>query len=504
MKTSASRLLTIAICIAASNAAPLPAQVAQERVDLTTFARIREEGLQRSQIEPLARHLVEGIGPRLTGSTGMQRANAWTADKFREWGLRNVAVEPWGRFGRGWEQISFFGRVTSPFVLPLNGIAVAWTGSTPGRVTGRVVVVKGGREELLRRGNTLRGSFVMLGEPITEAPPSAHADPRRSLEEMIGAPPGAPSSRIHWDSLLKQLHIGQGQLDSALRNAGVAGVLSGSRLYGLLISNGNWWSATTPGAPEAIPEVRLQQEQYNRLYRLAEQGTAITVEIDVQNRFLTNDLQQYNTLADLPGSDKADEYVMIGAHLDSWHAGTGATDNAAGTVVMMEAMRILKTLGVTPRRTIRVALWSGEEQGLYGSRRYLAKHPELHSKISAYLNLDNGTGKIRGLWSQQNERAISTFEQIFWPFRDLGVIGVRRADTGGSDHLAFDDLGIPGFGFVQDPMEYSFWTHHTDIDTYDHLSFDDLRQAAVIVAATAYHLAMRDEMLPRKTAPVKQ
>jgi Zn-dependent M28 family amino/carboxypeptidase len=206
----------------------------------------------------------------------------------------------------------------------------------------------------------------------------------------------------------------------------------------------------------------------------------------------------YNTVADIPGGDLADEYVMIGAHLDSWHYGTGATDNGAGSIVMMEAMRILKTLGVTPRRTIRIGLWSGEEQGLWGSREYLADHPELHDKISAYLNVDNGTGKIRGIWNQKNAAASPIFEQTLWPFRDLGVVAVRDGNTGGTDHLSFDAAGIPGFNFIQDPIEYGINTHHTNLDTFDHMVIEDLMQAAVVVAATAYHLAMRDEMVPRK------
>jgi Zn-dependent M28 family amino/carboxypeptidase len=205
-----------------------------------------------------------------------------------------------------------------------------------------------------------------------------------------------------------------------------------------------------------------------------------------------------NVLAELPGTDLADEYIMIGGHYDSWHAGTGAADNAAGTVVMMEALRILKELGLQPRRTIRIALWSGEEQGLYGSRNWVQNHPELHDRISAYLNFDNGTGRIRGIYNQMNDAVTPIFEELLWPFRDLGVVAVRHQNTGGTDHLAFDAAGIPGFQFIQDPIEYSVNTHHSNVDTYERLVLDDLKQAAVVVASLAYHLAMRDEMLPRK------
>ena len=224
----------------------------------------------------------------------------------------------------------------------------------------------------------------------------------------------------------------------------------------------------------------------------------------VENRFYEDDLQQYNSLGEIPGSDKADELIMLGAHLDSWHMGGGATDNGAGSVIMMEAMRILKAIGVQPRRTIRIALWSGEEQGLIGSSRYLDNHPELHDKISAYVNVDNGTGRLRGIWNQSNAAATPVFEQILWPFRDLGVVAVKHGNTGGTDHLSFDRRGIPGFNFIQDPIEYGINTHHTELDTFDHLVIEDLQQAAVVVAATVYALAMRDDMMPRKEGPISE
>ena len=234
------------------------------------------------------------------------------------------------------------------------------------------------------------------------------------------------------------------------------------------------------------------------IYRNVEAGIPVELEINVQNQFFDDDLQDYNMLADFPGTDKADELVMLGGHLDSWHYGTGAADNAAGCVVMMEAMRILKAIGVQPRRTIRIGLWSGEEQGLLGSRNWVQNHPELHDKISAYVNFDNGTGKIRGIWDQMNQGALPIFEQILWPFRDLGVVAVRHGNTGGTDHLSFDGAGVPGFNFIQDPIEYGIRTHHTYVDTFDGLMLEDLQQAAVVVAATVYHLAMREEMVPRK------
>jgi len=289
----------------------------------------------------------------------------------------------------------------------------------------------------------------------------------------------------------------QRQIQAMVESEGIAGMLSrSSRKYGIIRGGGNATGREATG-PDPLPIIVIGEEQYGQLYRNVMEGLPVEVEINVQNRFYKDDLQAYNTFAEIPGTDKADEYVMIGAHLDSWHWGTGATDNGAGSLVMMEAMRILETLNLHPRRTIRIGLWSGEEQGLLGSRNWLEKHPEIYPRISAYLNVDNGTGKIRGIWDQSNTPAGPIFEQILFPFRDLGVVAVRHGNTGGTDHLSFVRNGIPGFNFIQDPIEYGIRTHHTNVDAYDQLMLDDLQQAAVIVAATAYELAMREEMMPR-------
>jgi hypothetical protein len=288
-----------------------------------------------------------------------------------------------------------------------------------------------------------------------------------------------------------------------LRAEHAAAVLTyASRQYALLSPQGGPQSAVVRDTLtyEPLPAVQLSQEQYFEISRNVTRGLPVRIELNVQNRWLTDDQQAYNTVAELPGGDLKDQVVMLGAHLDSWFGGTGATDNAAGSVVMMEALRILKTLGLQPRRTIRIALWSGEEQGLLGSAAWVKNHQADLAKISAYVNVDNGTGKIRGIWNQSNDAVVPIFEQILWPFRDLGVVAVRRGNTGGTDHLSFDRAGVPGFNFIQDPIEYDSRTHHTDADTYERLLLDDLKQAAVVVAYTVYHLAMRDEMMPRKPA----
>jgi hypothetical protein len=482
-------------------------QVVQERVDLDVARRIREEGLQRSQVPALAAHLTDVIGPRLTGSPGMKRANEWTAEKFREWGLTNVVVEPWGDFGRGWERVSYSGRILTPFVEPLLAQPTAWTGSTKGTATGTVMLVRvDSLPDLAQYRGRLKGAVVMAqGEPDVE-PMWESAARRTTLDELLNPPapaaqpPAALGNQLRetFQERARRMRELRDSTDALFRREGVLAVLvPSSRAYGILRGGGST-AGRDAKLPEPLPEMVLSQEQYAHIHRNASAGVPVRLELNVQNKFYSDDLQAYNTLADFPGTDKAGEYVMLGAHLDSWHMGTGATDNGAGSIVMMEAMRILKTLGLRPRRTVRIGLWSGEEQGLLGSRNWVEKHPDLHARISAYVNVDNGTGKVRGIWDQMNEAAIPIFEQTLFPFRDLGVVAVRHGNTGGTDHLSFDRAGIPGFNFIQDPIAYGTMTHHTELDVYDHLVLDDLKQAAVVVAFTVYQLATREEMMPRK------
>jgi carboxypeptidase Q len=501
-----SRVIAAALVALALATPPLHAQVAQEKVDLTVMQQIRDEGLNRSQIDPLAQHLLDVIGPRLTGSRAMKQANDWTAAKMREWGLTNVQVEPWGTFGRGWERISYSGRILTPFVQPLDAMPVAWTGSTKGTVTGNAIVVEvNAPEDLDKYRGKLKNAFVLRQvAPNPDPEFNQGAIVRRwdadSLLRPVTPPPTQPQQQAGPANNFQRIQMLNAAFDSLVISEGVAAVLAPSNWqYSVLRVGGG--SGRQLDRPIPPPALVVSIEQYGQIYRNVKRGVPVRIELNVQNQFHTTDTKGYNTLADLPGTDKADEYVMLGAHLDSWHAGQGATDNAAGSIVMMEAMRILKTIGVKPRRTIRIGLWSGEEQGLLGSRFWVENHKDLWPKISAYVNVDNGTGKLRGIWNQSNEKATSVFEQILWPFRDLGVVAVRHGNTGGTDHLSFDRVGIPGFNFIQDPIEYGLRTHHSNVDTYDHLMIDDLKQAAVVVAATVYALSMRDEMVPRKPAP---
>jgi carboxypeptidase Q len=501
-------LLTAAVSPGALTVDAQVAQVAEERLDLDVVERIRDEGLNRSQVPELASYLTDVVGPRLTNSPGMRRAYDWTSSTLRGWGLHNVAVEPWGEFGRGWENVSLSFRALTPYATVLHATPVAWSGGTDGPVRGRAIAIEAETAaDVARYRGQLAGAFVLI-QPYREIEPEwEQPDRRYSMEwlmepeaEAIELSPEEQARRAEMVARFRHQREIRDALNELMRDERPAALLQPSGwTYGVMRVGGT--GAWRPGTAIGPPELVVAHESYGQIWRNLHRGIPVELELDVQNLWYEDDLRAYNVLADLPGSDLAGELVMIGAHLDSWHAGTGATDNAAGSVVMMEAMRILRTLGLEPRRTIRIGLWSAEEQGLWGSRMYVANHPDLHARISGYLNFDNGTGRIRGIYTQMNEGVIPIFEQILWPFRDLGVVAVKHGNTGGTDHLAFDRAGIPGFQFVQDPIEYSIRSHHSHVDTFERLVLEDLKQAAVVVAAMAYHMAMRDEMLPRKPAP---
>ncbi len=506
-----------------------------EKVDMGTVEKLRDEGLNRSHIPEDTRYLTDVIGPRLTGSPAMNRADQWVAQKMREYGLENVRLEPW-RFGRGWEEVSYFGRMTQPFIRPLSGRSLAWTGSTKGVQSGPAVIVKAGSlEELTKYDGKLKGAWVLLDEAVEPRKPSfePHAV-RYSLEQLLAPPDPSRQQKpdwMTWEEELPQRTEGFRRLialQSHLQSSGARGVLrrsaayEGHRLASLGVIRGSSilgdmvGSLVTPGEPEVLPNIRLSDEDYSLIYRDTAHGVPVILEFNIQNRFLEDDLMAYNAVGEIPGADKRDEVVMLGAHLDSWHMGTGATDDGAGALVMLEAMRILKAINARPRRTIRIALWSGEEpdsvrlvelerhlpeyRDVMGSSAYVLAHKQELDKISAYFNLDSGTGRIRGIASEMYPYANPIFEQILRPFRDLGVVAFRDEYSVCDDRCSFERVGVPGFEFIQDPIDDD--TYHTNIDTYDALLLDDLKQAAVVVASTVYHLAMRDEMFPRKSGPL--
>ena len=520
------------------------------------IARIREEGLKRSQVMETLSYLSDVIGPRLTGSPNMKRANDWTRDQLTKWGLQNAHLEEWGPFGRGWMLKSFSAEVVEPQAIPLIAYPKAWS---PGVniALGEVVYFDAKDEaDLARFKGKLRGKVVLIG-PMRDFP--AQFDPRatRLTEKELLALADAGESSVAeamarlanpgFQEFVKSRILFNKQLQF-LSDEGVALMVSPSG------DGGTIWvdaavvqqviDASSPLAvlrsvffgaqpydvnvKSVIPQIVLAGEQYNRLMRMIKAGEKVRIKTSLVTQFSKDALMGHNTIAEIPGSDKADEIVMVGGHMDSWHAGTGATDNAAGVAAAMEAVRIIQALGLKPRRTIRIGLWSGEEQGLFGSLAYVAQHfgkpldetkeasfmrlftgeiapkiargPE-YDKLSAYYNLDNGTGKIRGVYLQGNEAVRPIFRQWLQPFRDLGAATLTASNTGGTDHLSFDAIGLPGFQFIQDEIEYETRTHHTNQDVFDRIQGDDLKQAATIMAAFLYNTAMRDEKLPRKPAP---
>jgi carboxypeptidase Q len=508
----------------------VPALWSQEKVDLEAISRIRYEGFHNSKVMDYATGLMDSIGERLTGSPNMKRANEWTRDQLTAAGMSNAHLESWGPFGRGWANQYVNARMTTPDIVPLLVYAKAWTPGTNGVVTGkciRVTIEK--KEDFDKYKGKLAGMIVITGpdaevKPITETPYKRYSDEdlaKTSEYEIPGERPPFRMSEIarrrQFQKDLNQFYADEKVLAVIDHSRGTAG---GGTVF--VQSGGSY----KPGETTTVPQLTLASEHWTRIARLLQQKKDVTIELNVINTFYDDDLMQYDTIAEIPGTDKKDEIVMLGAHLDSWHAGTGATDNGAGTIVMMEAMRILKAIGIMPRRTIRIGLWSGEEEGLLGSQGYVEQHfgsrprmddpnmkdmptllrrdagpvtvkPE-QAKVSAYFNVDNGTGKIRGVYLQENEAVAPIFEAWMRPFKDLGMTTLSMRNTGGTDHLSFDAVGIPGFQFIQDPIEYETRTHHSNMDVYDRLQPEDLKQISVIVASFVYEAAMRDQMLPRK------
>jgi carboxypeptidase Q len=505
-------------------------QEKQEKVDLETITRIRYEGFRNSKVMDYASGLMDSIGERLTGSPNMKRANEWTRDQLAAMGLSNAHLEPWGPFGRGWANQYVNVRMTSPDIAPLLVYAKAWTPGTNGVVTGKCIRVNiEKKEDFDKYRGKLAGMIVIMGpdaevKPITESPYKRYTDDDLAKTAEYQIPGERPAFRFA-DFVKRQQFVKE--LNQFLADEKVLAVIDHSRGTAgggtVFVQSGGSYKT---GETTTVPQLTMASEHWSRIARLLDKKKDVTLELNVTNTFYDDDPMQYDTIAELPGTDKKDEVVMLGAHLDSWHAGTGATDNGAGTIVMMEAMRILKALDIKPRRTIRIGLWSGEEEGLLGSQGYVEQHfgsrppmdepgmkgmptlmrreagpvtvkPE-QAKVSGYFNVDNGSGKIRGIYLQENEAVEPIFEAWMRPFKDLDMTTITMRNTGGTDHLSFDAVGIPGFQFIQDPIEYETRTHHSNMDVYDRLQPEDLKQMAVIVASFVYNTAMRDQMLPRK------
>jgi carboxypeptidase Q len=505
---------------------------AQEKVDLDIMSRIRYEGFRNSKIMETASGLMDGIGPRLTGSPNLKHANEWTRDQLTAFGLSNAHLESWGPFGRGWANQFVSVRMVSPDAAPFIAYAKAWTPGTNGVVKAKCIRVKiTNKKDFDKYRGKLAGMIALFGpDPevkVVDKPMFERLNDKELADIAQYELPNEKSG-FRFSEYLKRMAF-QKDVAKFLADEKVMAIVDhGYGNFGggtVFVQSGGTWKT---GETVSVPAVTVALEQWGRVARLLEQKKDVELELNVTNTFYDDDPMQYNTVAEIPGTDKdkKDEVVMLGAHLDSWHAGTGATDNGAGTVVMMEAVRILKALDVKPRRTIRIALWTGEEQGLLGSQNYVQQHfgarpamddPDMkgmptlirreagpitvkpeQAKLAAYFNVDNGSGKIRGVYLQENAAVEPIFEAWMQPFHDLGMSTITMRNTGGTDHLSFDAAGIPGFQFIQDPLDYDTRTHHSNMDVYDRLQADDLKQAAVIVAGFVYDAAMRDQMLPRK------
>jgi carboxypeptidase Q len=491
--------------------------------------RIIDEGISHSQVMPTAEHLTDVIGPRLTNSPQMRAAEAWTQAKFREWGLANVHKEGFA-FGRGWWIERSSVRMVTPRPIQLTAIPIAWTPATQGALTAPVIVAPIARErDFAKWRGQLRGKIVMVTRPNDGSEPTTPAFRRLAAEDLgkldqYRQPtydPAAADRRVRRSDFAKKLA-------AFLQAEGAVAYATQSRLDGKLVHGEGYLFGR--GDTVALPGVEIAAEDYRRLARLAKVGPAPTLEIQSDVRFDDSDEQAYNVFAEIPGSDPKAGYVMAGAHLDSWVAGDGAADNAAGSAMVMEAARILSRLGVRPRRTIRFALWAGEEQGLLGSLSFVEQHLATRGRpgqpaltgiklyegwsgrwpitpragwgdLAAYFNLDNGSGKVRGIYAENNPAVVGTFKEWLAPFQSWGASAVVIGRTGGTDHVFMQQVGVPGFQFIQDPLDYGSRIHHTSIDTFDHLKGDDMRQGSVILATFLLNAANAERALPRPPLP---
>ncbi|MEK6631031.1 MAG: M20/M25/M40 family metallo-hydrolase [Acidobacteriota bacterium] len=551
---------------------------ASENINYVDINKIKAEGLQRSQVMEICSWLTDVYGPRLTGSPTSQKGAEWVVGKLKEWGLVNVKIEPWPNrngFDRGWSNEKFYLAAVSPEKFPIPGTPTGWTPGTAGLVSGEVVLVTATtEEELAAYKGKLKGKWVMtqaapdvaaywsapskrytpeeLATMELQSPPPlefgvtppgggrqgtpAAAAPAAGRQGGPGtpaaaAPPAGTPPAAAQPAAAPPAGAAAAARAAFFRAEGVLGTFSTApRGHGMYTVGGN--RAADPAT--TLPAVVIPAEQYGRIARMLAKNIAVTIEADIKSTF-TQTPPVFNVVGEIPGSDKADEVVMIGGHFDTWHAATGATDNSVGSAAMMEAMRILKTTGVKLRRTVRIGLWTGEEQGLIGSREYVGAHfasrqalpatpgapppapvagggrggllgplemkPE-YDKFSVYFNIDNGSGALRGVYLQGNDAVAPIFREWMEPFRSLGMTTLTIRNTGGTDHQSFDGVGLPGFQFIQDELEYNTMTHHTNLDSYERLQPNDVQRMATIAAGFAYLAANRDEKLPRKPLPV--
>jgi carboxypeptidase Q len=523
-------------------------QPATESLDLGAYARIREEGFNHSHIMEYASALFDDIGPRLTGSPNLAKANAWTRDQLAAMGCVNAHLESWGDFGMGWRQISTSVDMVTPDTAVFIAQATPWSPATHGAVTAEVIAVPALKEEkdLDAWKGKLAGKIILYGNP-----PQVNPDPapllqrydENKLTQIYQYPLDGNMEEQHvfsegptfWEDMFKKLNFKERVAKFFAEQHAQALLVAGWGGDGGMFRDDNseqmGGKSFLPDHKQPIPSAVLSSENFGRVSRLLSHAVPVTVSVTINSEFTGDHEQGYNTIAEIAGTDPKlkDQVVMAGGHLDSWIAGTGATDDGAGVIVAMEAMRILAALHVQPRRTIRIALWSGEEQGDIGSMGYVSQHfgtvglstnpeqlavPEFlrervgpltvkpeHALVSGYFNLDNGGGKLLGVYAENNAAIVPIFDQWIAPLKDLGVTTISMRNTGSTDHESFNEVGIPGFQFIQDPRDYETRSLHGNQDVYERLSPSDLKQAAVVEAIFLYNTAMRDQMLPRKPLP---
>ena len=521
-------------------AVALPVAQQQTELDYATIAQIRDEGLNRSQVMDHISWLSDVYGPRLTGGPGIMQASDWAMKKLTDWGLVNAHRETWA-FGKGWSLVRFSAHMIEPQVQPLIGFPGSWTAGTKGPVVADVVRVQIDSEADFERYRGKLAGRIVLTQPERAVPMLEgniiYRMGEKELEEAATTPiprpraggpgRGGPSTGLGQSAQalrtrIAQFYKAEGVVATFDRGgdsvmASVGSDLSAQQQHtdgGTIFPTGNQSRGADAGT--GVPGVTLAVEHYNRMVRILAKGVPVKVELNLETKFYDETTPNgFNTVAEIPGTDPAlkDEVVILGAHFDSVAAATGAADNATGSAAMMEAMRILKAVGVKPRRTIRIGLWGGEEEGLLGSRAYVRDHfadPATmvlkpgHATVAAYFNSDNGTGRVRGVWLQSNLAVRPIFQQWIAPLGDLGVVALGPRSVSSTDHVSFDNVGLPGFQFMVDRLEYNSRTHHSNMDFYDRVQRDDMVQQATVIAVFAYNAAMRDEKLPRKALPKPQ
>ncbi|HEY5469718.1 MAG TPA: M20/M25/M40 family metallo-hydrolase [Bacteroidales bacterium] len=491
---------------------PLWLMSQSENIDLGMIYKIKQEEALNSGIEDLAFWLTDFVGPRLTGSTGGNRGNEWARKKMEELGFQNVRIEAARDFTRGgWDNLKTYAAMTAPYYANFACNPVAWTGSTNGIVKSNVILIDVKAEsDLDKYKGKVSGKIVLIPSTATyevsyEPLASRYTDEQLKALAMISS--GTQGNRPLTDrTVMAAQRALRTKISDFLKSEGAAVILNSSGFFNVPRSTG---AAYTAGTKEPIAELNLPIEDHGRMERLLRHNVPVEMEVEIKNNFIPANTI-YNVIGEIPGTDKLlkNEVVLVGAHIDSWHGATGAADNASGCIVMMEALRILKNLDVAPKRTIRIALWGGEEQGLNGSRGYVEKflvdpttkaHKPDFDKFAAYFNMDNGSGKYRGIYIQGNELVRPIFEEWLKPFENMGATTITISNTSGTDHLSFDAVGLPAFQFIQDEIEYDRG-YHTVMDTYERLVMADLKQNAIITASFVYDAAMRSAKLPGKPA----